>query len=289
MNKNILISVIMPSYNQGQYIERAIQSFFSQNYENKELIIIDAVSNDGAYEIIKKYSDRITYWESKKDKGQSDAINKGLSKCKGDIVTWLNSDDILMPGALTKVAEAYRRIDDKAQCWIVGGVVWLDSDNRIIQLREARPFFAPLVCRGIQGVFGPSSFISREIIQRFGYLDTNLHYMMDTELWIRLSREGIKYTAVPGYLWGLRLHATAKMSGHNFSTSPMSNKKHPIWLERENEHKVIEERYPNSFMLFWRLIGYLASIFSVKTIMNRIATRLNSGKEVSLINEISQL
>jgi glycosyltransferase involved in cell wall biosynthesis len=108
------ISIVTPSFNQGQYIEETILSVLSQNYPNLEYIIIDGGSTDDTVEIIKKYESRITYWVSEPDRGQSHAINKGLQKCTGEIFNWLNSDDWYMPGALFDVANAFR-INSRAQ------------------------------------------------------------------------------------------------------------------------------------------------------------------------------
>src|ERR1051325_4216859 len=102
-----LITIITPSYNQGQFIEETILSIINQDYPRLEFIIIDGGSTDNTVDIIKKYADRITYWVSEKDKGQSNAINKGLHKATGDIINWINSDDQLMPGALTAVAKHF--------------------------------------------------------------------------------------------------------------------------------------------------------------------------------------
>lgn len=278
MKEDVLISVVMPSFNQGKYIDRAISSFIAQDYKHKELIVIDAASTDGAVDIIKKYADNIAYWVSEKDNGQSHAINKGFAKANGRVLTWLNSDDVLMPRALAKVAAAWNSMSNTENFWIAGGVVWLDADDRIIQLRQARTFSKPLVARGLQGVFGPSSFMGRELLERFGALDESFHYMMDTELWIKLSRNEVRYTTVPGYVWGLRLHAEAKMSGHNFSGSAMSSHDHPVWVKRENERARLLDRFPNTRLMFWKFVSNFRSLFSPKTIKDRILSFRYKGK-----------
>src|SRR5690606_31772171 len=100
------ISIVTPSYNQGQFIEETILSILNQNYPNLEYIIIDGGSTDNTVEIIKKYEDRITYWVSEKDNGQADAINKGLEQCTGEIFNWINSDDYLAKKSLYSIAIA---------------------------------------------------------------------------------------------------------------------------------------------------------------------------------------
>jgi glycosyltransferase involved in cell wall biosynthesis len=97
------ISVVIPSFNQGQYIEETILSVLGQQYPNLEILVIDGGSTDNTIEILKKYSDRISYWHSKKDKGQADAINQGMNLSSGKIVCWLNSDDMYLPGTLLAV------------------------------------------------------------------------------------------------------------------------------------------------------------------------------------------
>jgi glycosyltransferase involved in cell wall biosynthesis len=107
MSKDIKVSIVTPSYNQGEFLERTIESVINQEYPNIEYIIIDGGSNDESVEIIKKFEPKIDYWHSKPDRGQSDAINTGFSRAKGDLLCWLNSDDTLNPGAINHVVNIY--------------------------------------------------------------------------------------------------------------------------------------------------------------------------------------
>jgi len=103
------ISILMPSYNQGPYLEAAIRSVLTQDYPNKELIVIDGGSTDESREIIKRYESELAYWVSEPDRGQAHALNKGLAHATGDIVGWLNSDDCYLPGAFRRVARAFEQ------------------------------------------------------------------------------------------------------------------------------------------------------------------------------------
>jgi glycosyltransferase involved in cell wall biosynthesis len=177
------ISIVTPSFNQGQYIEQTILSIIGQDYPNLEYIIIDGGSTDNTVEIIKKYADRITYWVSEPDKGQSDAINKGLAKCTGEIFNWINSDDYLEPGALLTIAEAFNNPNTDIVCGYTS-IFEGNVEKEIMKLRTTiyNNVEATLVQQRINQ---PAMFYRLSILKNLGGINTNLHYVMDLELWFR--------------------------------------------------------------------------------------------------------
>ncbi|HRY21099.1 MAG TPA: glycosyltransferase family 2 protein, partial [Flexilinea sp.] len=130
------VSIVTPSFNQAEFLERTIQSVLSQDYPNLEYIIIDGGSTDGSVEIIRKYENRLAYWVSEKDKGQTNAINKGFNRAKGEIFAWLNSDDIYEPGAIQAAVEAL--MSDPSLGFVYGDCNFIDSHDRIIGKFDVR-------------------------------------------------------------------------------------------------------------------------------------------------------
>jgi len=126
-----VISIVTPSYNQVQFLEETILSVLNQDYPNIEYIVIDGGSTDGSVDIIRKYADRLAYWVSEPDRGQAHAINKGFARATGDLLGWLNSDDLYLPGALSAVAEAYA---DNPGCLIAANVINFDEHTGAEQL-----------------------------------------------------------------------------------------------------------------------------------------------------------
>lgn len=218
MGEQPLLSIVIANYNYGRFLEEAIQSVLSQSCQDFELIICDAASTDNSVEIIKKYANRIAWWCSEKDKGQSDAFNKGFSHSSGRFLTWLNADDVLMPGTIEKLKTA---TETHPQCeWFVGGVVWLDKAMNVIRCGRGRRFSELRYREGIVNTWGPSSFFTKRLLDEVGGVDVRYHYSMDTELWLRFAYKlGARYLPFADYAWGLRLHEDAKMSGHNFSNN----------------------------------------------------------------------
>ncbi|WP_222940386.1 glycosyltransferase family 2 protein [Hymenobacter sp. BT491] len=204
------ISIITPSYNQGQYIEETIRSIVLQNYPNYELIIIDAGSTDNTLEVIKKYEPWITYWVSEKDRGQSHAIRKGLAVATGDIINWINSDDICAPGAFHHIANELTLDTKDVVCgycdYFLGGL-----DN--LDLRNMRMGISATVGDTILShkINQPSTFFKASVIKSLD-IDEQFHYAMDLDMWYRylLIAGQDRVVLSDKLLTYFRLHDTSK-------------------------------------------------------------------------------
>lgn len=184
------ISVVTPSYNQGQFLEECIASVFQQQYPKLEFIIIDGGSTDESVRIIKGNEARLTYWRSEPDEGQAAAINKGLRRATGELVAWLNADDFYLPGALTNVAQAYQQ-NPHASFYFGDG---LRVDEQGDPLGEFFPegrvsFNLRALIYGMNTLLQPATFINRVSLGEVGDLDPTLHYGLDTDLFIRLAQQ----------------------------------------------------------------------------------------------------
>jgi glycosyltransferase involved in cell wall biosynthesis len=209
-----LISVITPSFNQAKYVEETIQSVLSQDYPRLEYIVMDGGSTDGSAEIIRRYSARLSHWESEPDRGQAHAINKGVARCTGDLVAWLNSDDVYLPGALKAVGEAYAANPGRI---IAGPVInrWEETGReKIIQQRleieTMLQFWSKEWSWHQPGIFFPSA-----ALEKLESLDENLHYCMDYDLVLRLLPHCEVFT-LDDRLVRFRVHESAKGGGDNF-------------------------------------------------------------------------
>jgi len=201
------ISIVTPSYNQAQFLERTILSVLNQNYPNLEYIIIDGGSTDGSVEIIKKYEKYISYWVSEKDRGQSHALNKGFEKATGELVGWQNSDDIYLPGAFKKVIEVFKNKPDYDVYF--GNVYFIDEFDCIIRdLRFVK--FSPfsLIYEGTV-LANQASFYLKNIIKSFK-LNENLKFTMDYEFYFKIKDS--KFIFTHNFLGAFRLHSSAKTS-----------------------------------------------------------------------------
>lgn len=168
---------------------------------------------------------KITWWCSEKDGGQSAAFNKGFSHAHGKFLTWLNADDVLLPGTLKKLELA---IEKHPKCeWFVGGCFWLDLQMQIINCGRGRPFSERRYREGNVNVWGPSSFFTKRLLDTVGGVDERFHFSMDADLWLRFAaKANARYLPFCKYAWGLRMHPDAKMSGHNFTADGKFDTKH---------------------------------------------------------------
>lgn len=182
-----LVSIITPSYNQARYIEKTIQSVLSQEYTSLEYSVIDGGSTDGSADIIRKYSDRLSWWVSEKDGGQAEAINKGLSRAKGEILAWLNSDDYYLPGAISGVVKAFQ--DNPDATLVYGNMLAVDEHGQTINLLKYKQLtLEDLLCFQIIGQ--PAVFFRREALEKAGSLDISYHCLLDHHLWLRMALQG---------------------------------------------------------------------------------------------------
>jgi glycosyltransferase involved in cell wall biosynthesis len=205
------ISVITPSYNQANYIERTIKSVLDQGYKNLEYIIIDGGSIDETVEVIKKYERHITYWVSEKDNGQYHAIKKGFDRATGDILCWLNSDDVFLPNALHNVAEAFRKFPNIDVLY--GNIYYIDkSDNIIKDMRNTRLIPNGYLYKAGFGLSQPEVFWTKSIYDKIGGIDDNGQFAMDYDLFFRFIRAGAKFKFIKKHLSALRFYKDTKTS-----------------------------------------------------------------------------
>lgn len=244
----------MPSYNQARFVEAALFSVLNQDYPEKEILFIDGNSTDNTMELIEPYRNRLAVCVSEKDDGQSDALAKGFARATGHILTWLNTDDILLPGTLTAVARTFK---ENPQCeWVFGNVIWIDAQSTVLKCRKGEIWARAATLLGALTACGPSAFFSRQLYERSGGINRQLHYMMDTELWWRFVLSDANYIRLPGYTWALRLHEDAKMSGHIFSDRN-DPKQQRIEAEKAAERAHIAKIRGNGKVLTSRLVAPL--------------------------------
>lgn len=205
------ISIITPSLNQVNFLEQTITSVLSQNYPNLEYIIIDGGSTDQSVEIIKKYKKHLAYWVSKPDRGQSDAINKGLRKATGEVINWINSDDYYEKGALTAIADAFRDKEVNAVC---GKGKIVRQDGELVRYSRGTDVYNDNLAKtiGWARIDQPETFFRRQVLKKTGLLNPNLHYVMDKAWWINylliFGLDGVR--KFDDILVNFRLHEASK-------------------------------------------------------------------------------
>ncbi len=205
--ENPLVSIITPSYNQSRFLEQTMRSVLEQDYPNIEYIVMDGASTDGSLEIIQRYQHKLSYWESVPDKGQTDAINKGFARATGDILAWLNSDDLLLPGALSA---AVKQLQSHPEVGMVyGDTIFVNADGEKIGKFAAAQTDLHRLQSGYVHIPQQASFFRADLWRKVGPLDPTFYFAMDYDLWVRLARLA-PLLYVPE-LWAcFRLHGDTK-------------------------------------------------------------------------------
>ncbi len=207
------VSIITPSFNQAGFLESTIKSVLDQHYSKLEYQIFDGGSRDGSLEIIKMYSDKLSYWEIKKDNGQSHAVNKGFERASGDILSWINSDDIINQGSIHKIVTVFNNPEIK---WLTGDCEVIDEKGKIIgyyrsELPNSSFHWLNMFVRGYScSIIQPSTFWRREVINSVGNLNESLHYSFDHEFFYRVYKAFGPPFVINEPLSQFRLHDQSK-------------------------------------------------------------------------------
>lgn len=244
MAKHPKVSVITPSFNQGRFLRETIESVLGQSYPNLEYWVIDGGSTDDTVEILKGYGKRIR-WVSEKDKGQTDAINKGLRKATGDILMYINSDDVMAPGTIKKVVAAFTA--NPGSLWLTGDYEVIDEHGetqealivaykRIQRWLMRIPFMQPLLLALNNPLAQPSTWWRRSALEKAGRFNDKLHYVMDYEYWLRLQDLG-PFIVLDDVLSRFRVHSLSK--GSTGYASQMAE-----------QYAIASQHYRNPFLLF---------------------------------------
>jgi glycosyltransferase involved in cell wall biosynthesis len=202
-----LVSIVTPSFNQARFLEATMESVFAQDYPNIEYIVVDGGSTDGSLDIIKKHVSRLAWWTSEPDRGQTDAINKGMAHAKGTILAWLNSDDTYQPGA---VASAVGCFAESPEAGVVyGGANYIDEAGRLIGRFPAAQTDYGRLRQGYVHIPQQATFFRGDLWRALGPLDPSFYFAMDYDLWVRIAaRAELRYVR---QTWAnFRLHAGGK-------------------------------------------------------------------------------
>lgn len=256
-----LLSIVIANYNYGRFMGEALDSIAAQcdapvidqngcsvlpikgGRGSIEVIVCDAGSTDESLEVIRSHANLISWWCSERDKGQSDAFNKGFSRARGEFITWLNSDEIYTRGTF-KILEDYIHKNPKAD-WITSNdYAFLDKDSTIKYIcwgPHHQPHFLGAE-RQAAIAFGPSSFMRRTMFEKVGPFDVDVHYGMDTTYWHRLTKAGYRQSRINRFSWGFRVHDESKTAG-------VQTEK--IVKRRQWEESYVAEKYGKPFVYKW--------------------------------------
>jgi glycosyltransferase involved in cell wall biosynthesis len=200
-----LVSIVTPSLDQGRFLEDAIRSVLDQDYARIEHVVVDGGSTDGTVELLGRHA-HLT-WISEPDEGQSEALNKALALSSGEVIGWLNADDRYLPGAVASAVAALERNPDAGM--VYGNYVDVDEAGCVLNRNRSPGFSLERLINDGNLVPQPAAFVRRTVLERVGFVDPELHYAMDYDLWIRIGKVA-RVVHVDEYWAEFRLHPAAK-------------------------------------------------------------------------------
>ncbi len=207
-----LVSLVVPSWDKGRFLRRTLESLLQQTYPHVEIIVQDNLSTDETVDILKAYAPRLTRVVRERDAGQSDALRRGYAHANGQILGWLNADDLLMPDAVERVVAAFQA--EPQPDVVYGHCAMLTEDGQFLRyFHEAQPFSAEKLCNRINFIAQPSTFFSRRAYDQIGGLDVSLHFVMDWDLWCRFAKAGCQFRFVEEVLSAALYYHQTKTGG----------------------------------------------------------------------------
>jgi glycosyltransferase involved in cell wall biosynthesis len=269
----ITLSIVIPTYNSESYLIDCLKSVEKEAQAGVEFILVDGASSDATMEIVERYRHLFSHIISERDRGQSDAFNKGFALAKGKFLTWLNSDDVLFPGAM---AVALPALEGSKKDWLVANSVYLDEKGCLTRCCRSGGFEHFAVKRGQLSVFGPSTFFSKKLFQELGGIDESYHFCMDTEYWWRIVAAGRTYERMKTYFWGLRLHSEAK------TASVLLTGQYPPGM-REESQKIASCYFPEvtpKQRLFATRLSRIWRVLNLSYVQALLDTLLKRGKRL---------
>tara|TARA_B110000037_G_scaffold223105_1_gene302194 strand:+ start:8232 stop:9074 length:843 start_codon:yes stop_codon:yes gene_type:complete len=248
------ISVIIPSFNQGEWIEQTIQSVLAQDWPNVEIMVFDGGSSDNTVGILDKYKDKLSYYHSRPDRGQADAVNQGIAKSSGDIICWLNSDDLLCKDAFKSVSEQFSTPVDA----VYGSWLWANSDlSKFTYDRAPNDISLNDFSAGHCLINQPALFTKRTTWDRVGLLNEDLHYALDYEWLVRFLQHGLTLKRIDRPLAINRIHSSMKSLDRRLRSEKVDVAKSLFGDEFSSASSLIKlyglnilHKYP-----FWHLLG----------------------------------
>ena len=271
---NPLFSIVIANYNHGIFLERAILSILNQNCTDYEIILVDGGSTDNSLDIIKNYSHYFFWWVSEKDKGQSNAFNKGFSHSRGRFFLWLNADDILLPNTLFK---AKHYLTKHSSCvWLTGNTITIDVNDRIRECKRGPVWIKFLVQHGHVYVYGPTTIFHHKLLKEVGGFNENLHYTMDYDLWFKFINKGYKFHRINHYCWAFRIHNLSKTS-HSFFGK--------VSIEYSNEREQVLKDNNRIIYKYVRYFHILLKMISGCYILSLIDTEKYKNKSIHIFRK----